>query len=96
MGAIGVMGSSCNSLSSLLHELHFDKTITKRIIVKAMNISVRSSFYIFCHRNKPWTNPELLLFHIPSFYSFTSAVFVSFYIVCYALYKQANSTLPYA
>ena len=24
MGAIGVMGSSCNSLLSLLHELHFD------------------------------------------------------------------------
>ena len=60
MGAIGVMGSSCNSLLSLLHELHFDKTITKRIIMKAMNISIRSSYYIFCRRNKPWTNPELL------------------------------------
>ena len=60
MGAIGVMGSSCNSLLSLLHELHFDKTITKRIIMKAMNISIRSSYYIFCHRNKTWTNPELL------------------------------------
>jgi len=60
MGAIGVMGSSCNSLLSLLHELHFDKKITKRIIMKAMNISIRSSYYIFCRRNKPWTNPELL------------------------------------
>ena len=60
MGAIGVMGSSCNSLLSLLQELHFDKTITKRIIMKAMNISIRSSYYIFCRRNKPWTNPELL------------------------------------
>ena len=40
MGAIGVMGSSCNSLLSLLHELHFDKKITKRIIMKAMNISI--------------------------------------------------------
>ena len=29
MGAIGAMDSSCNSLLSLLHELHFDKTITK-------------------------------------------------------------------
>ena len=56
MGAIGVMGSSCD----FLQELNFDKTITKRIIMKAMNISIRSSYYIFCRRNKPWTNLELL------------------------------------
>ena len=60
MGAIGVMGSSCSSLLSLLHELHFNKTIIKRIIMKTMNISIRSSYYIFCRRNMPWTNPELL------------------------------------
>ena len=40
MAAVGVMGSPCNSLLSLVHELHFDKTITKRIIMKAMNISI--------------------------------------------------------
>ena len=60
MGASGVMSSSCNSLLSLLHELQFDKIITKIIILEAMNISIRSSYYIFCRRNKPWTNPELL------------------------------------
>ena len=60
MGAIGVMGSSCNSLLSLLHELQFDKKITIRIIMKAMNISIRPSYYMFCRQNKPWTNPELL------------------------------------
>ena len=60
IGAIGAMGSSCNSLLSLLNDLHFDKTIQKRIIMKTMSISLRSSYYIFCHRNKPWTNPELL------------------------------------
>ena len=38
MGTIEVVGSSCNSLLSLLHELHFDKTTTKRFIMKAMNI----------------------------------------------------------
>ena len=60
MGAIGVMSSSCNSLLSLPHELHFDKTITKRIEMKIMNISMRFSYYIFCRRNEPWTNPGLL------------------------------------
>ena len=57
---VGVMGPSCSSLSTLLHDLHFDKIIQKRIIMKAMNISIRSSYYIFCRQNKPWNNPELL------------------------------------
>ena len=62
MGAIGVMDSSCISLLSLLHELRFDNTIQKRIIMKAMNISIRTSYFIFCRRNKTWNNPELLTF----------------------------------
>ena len=40
MGAIGVMSSSCNFLPSLLDDLHFDKIIQKRIIMKAMKISI--------------------------------------------------------
>ena len=60
MSAIGAMGSSCISLLSLLNDLRFDKTIHKRIIMKNMSISIRSSYYIFCRWNKPWTNPELL------------------------------------
>ena len=60
MGAIGAMGSSCNSLLSLLNDLYFDKNIQNRIIMNTMNISTRSSYYIFRRRNKPWANPELL------------------------------------
>ena len=62
MGAIGVMDSSCISLLPLLHELHFDNSIQKRIIMKGMNISIRNSYFIFCRRNKTWNNPELLTF----------------------------------
>ena len=60
MGAIGAMGSSCTSFFSLLNDLGFDKTIQKRIIMKTMNVAIRSSYFIFCQRNKPWTNPDLL------------------------------------
>ena len=60
MSAIGAMGSSCNFLLSLLNDLHFHKTIQKRIIMTAMNISIRSSYYNFCRQNRPWTYPELL------------------------------------
>ena len=60
MSTIGAMGSSCNSLLSLPNDLHFDKTIQKRFNMKTMSISLRSSYYVFCRRNKPWTNPEVL------------------------------------
>ena len=43
MSAIVAMGSSCISLLSLLNDLHFDKTIQKRISMKTMSISLRSS-----------------------------------------------------
>ena len=69
MSTIGAMGSSCNSHLSLLNDLRFDTSIQKGLIMKAMSFSIRSSYYIFCGRNKRWTNPELvtiLFFH--SFY----------------------------
>ena len=60
MGALGVMGSSCDSFLSLLQDLSFDKLVRKRIIMKTINIAIRTSYFIFCPRNKPWNNPELL------------------------------------
>ena len=61
-GALGVMGSSCDSFLSLLQDLNFDKLVQKRIIMKTIHIAIRTSYFIFCQRNKPWNNPELLNF----------------------------------
>ena len=60
MGALCVMGSSCDSFLSLLQDLSFDKLVQKRIIMKTINIAIRTSYFTFCQRNKPWNNPELL------------------------------------
>ena len=49
MSAIGAMGSSCNSLLPLLSDLHFDKTIQKRIIMKALSFSIRFKTIVHCH-----------------------------------------------
>ena len=38
------------------------KISQRRIIVKTINISNRTTYYIFYERNKPWNNPELLIF----------------------------------
>ena len=60
MGALGVMGSSFVSILSLLQHLNFDKLVQKRIIMKTINIAIRTSYFIFCQRNKPWKNPDVL------------------------------------
>ena len=45
MGALGVMGSSCGSILSLLQDLNFDNLVLKRIIMKTINIAIRTSSF---------------------------------------------------
>ena len=52
MGALGVMGSSCDSFLLLLQDLSFDKLLQKRIIMKTINIAISTSYFIFRQRNK--------------------------------------------
>ena len=40
MGALGVMGSSCDSFLSLLQDLSIDKVTQRRIIMKTINIAI--------------------------------------------------------
>ena len=78
MGALGVMGASCDPFLSLLQDLSFDKVTQRRIIMKTINIAIRSTYYIFCQRNKPWNNPELL-----NFRTFTSFSCYYTFELCY-------------
>ena len=59
MGALGIMGSFCDSFLSLLQDLNFEKFVPKRNAMR-VSIAIRSSYYIFYQRNKSWNNPELL------------------------------------
>ena len=60
----GIIGKGSKPFIHFLEELelkipdnerHF---LTKRII----NICIRTTYYVFCMRNKEWSNPELLQF----------------------------------
>ena len=62
MGALGMLESSSDSLLHMMKELGIDNSTQKVIIKKIMNIAVRCTYYVFCRRNKAWTNPELLNF----------------------------------
>ena len=62
MSAPGILGTSSESFLSMLTDLNFDEATKKHTLLKSMNIAIRCTYYIFCRRNKSWTNPELLNF----------------------------------
>ena len=60
MSALGILGASSESFPSMLTDLNFDDTTKHKILLTTINIAVRYTYYIFCRRNKPWTNPDIL------------------------------------
>ena len=60
MGALGSIASSSKSFINILKSLRFNDKVQKHILSNLINITIRSTCFIFCCRNKPWTNPELL------------------------------------
>ena len=60
MSAIGIMGKSSESLLLMLEDLHIEKFAQNYVTKKGMNKVIRRTNYVFCCRNKPWKNPDLL------------------------------------
>ena len=55
MSALGIFGASSDSLLQMLEDLHVDANVQNNIVMKASNIAIRCSYYIYCRRNKEWT-----------------------------------------
>ena len=62
ISALGVFEKESAAFIKMLEDIHLDKNHVKYIIKKIINISIRSTYYIFCCRNKDWTKPDLLKF----------------------------------
>ena len=62
MSTISIMGKSSELLLLMLDDLNLDKPTQKYLIRKVLNIAIRCTYYIFCCRNRPWSNPNLLDF----------------------------------
>ena len=62
MSALGVLESSCDSLFKLLKSLDIPEMHQKCLVSKTITIAIRSTYYIFCLRNKDWTVPDLMDF----------------------------------
>ena len=60
ISSLGIFGQSCNSFIQMCTDLSINTGHTNYIITELTNIIIRTTYYIFCMRNKPWTNPDLL------------------------------------
>ena len=50
----------CSSFLEMLETIGLDKRHQQYSIKKITSYAIRATYFIFCCRNKEWTNPELL------------------------------------
>ena len=60
MSALGIFDKGTSDFLDMLTDLQFDAATKNYILRKLTTIAIRTSYYIFCRRNKEWPNPELL------------------------------------
>jgi hypothetical protein len=62
ISSLGVFAKECLTFMDMRNDLGFDKNQQKYCFKRMTTIAIRTTYYIFCCRNKEWTNPELLMF----------------------------------
>ena len=62
MSALGIYKAASDIILTMMKDLGSYNSVQKSIIKKIINIAVRSTYYVFCCRNKTWTDPALLYF----------------------------------
>ena len=60
ISALGVFSKECSTFMKMLNEAGLDKKHQNFCVKKIMSIAIRTTYYIFCCRNKDWTDPDLM------------------------------------
>ena len=60
MGGIVVISSDSKNLRKMFIDLGLTNEESDYIVRKLINVCLRSTYYIFCRRNKNWEGPSLL------------------------------------
>ena len=60
VSALGVFDQLSQSFLDMLKDLNYNPSTRNYIIQKISNIAIRTTYYIFCLRDKDWENPNLL------------------------------------
>ena len=58
ISTLGIYDKSTTDFIDMMKTLKFDKRSTNYMIKKITSIAIQTSYYIFCRRNKEWTDPE--------------------------------------
>ena len=61
-GDCGIIGKGSKPFFDLLEELKIPDNERHFSTRQMINICIRTTYYVFCMRNKEWSNPELLQF----------------------------------
>ena len=62
LSALGFYDSSCSSFTDMLKHLKFTEEELTFMFKRIAEICIRTTYYIFCRRNKPWTELPLMDF----------------------------------
>ena len=60
ISSLGVFAKECSSFIEMLNDLDFQKHHQNYCVRKMTMIAIRTTYYIFCCRNREWPIPELL------------------------------------
>jgi hypothetical protein len=60
ISSLGVFGKECSTFIEMLNDFGFRKQHQNYCIRRMTTIAIRTTYYIFCCRNKDRMNPELL------------------------------------
>ena len=62
MSCIGVFSNEDISLLKMLDKIGFEKKHQDFCVKRMTTIAIRTTYFIFCRRNKEWENPILLTY----------------------------------
>ena len=62
VSTLGVFDQLSLSFLDMLKDLNYDSSTRNYITRKITTIAIRTTYYIFCRRNKDWDNPGLLFY----------------------------------
>ena len=60
MGGIGVIGNESKKIKDMFLNLGLSQQESDYLVRKIINVCIRSTYFIFCQRNKEWEQPGLL------------------------------------
>ncbi|CAB4002828.1 Hypothetical predicted protein [Paramuricea clavata] len=60
ISSLGIFAEECYTFLDMLDSIGLDKNHQMYCVRKMMTIAIRTTYYIFCCRNKEWENPDLL------------------------------------